>query len=141
MTGKRPMPARVFLDTNVLIYALAENDPRNARAEELLAAGGIISVQVLNEFTSVARKKLSMSWEEIREAIEAFLVLCSEPLPITMETHEAAREIAEMHSYGIYDGLVLAAALDAGCSILYSEDLQDGQRVGGQLTIRNPFAP
>ena len=75
-----------------------------------------------------------------REAIEAFLLLCPDPLPITAELHGAAREIAEKHSYGIYDGLVIAAALDAGCSVLYSEDLQDGQRVGGQLTIRNPFA-
>jgi predicted nucleic acid-binding protein len=123
----------------VLIYALAENDPRNARAEELLAAGGIISVQVLNEFTSVARKKLLLPWAEVREAIDAFLVLCPNPLAITLELHEAARAIAEKLSYGIYDALVIAAALEAGCSILYSEDLQDGQRINGHLTIRNPF--
>jgi predicted nucleic acid-binding protein len=133
------MPARAFLDTNVLIYALAENDPRSTRAEELLAAGGIISVQVLNEFSAVARKKLQMSWTEVREAIDSFLVLCPDPLPITMELHEAARVIAEKHGYGIYDALVLAAALEAGCVILYSEDLQDGQHIGGQLIIRNPF--
>lgn len=133
------MPARAFFDTNVLIYALAENDPRSARAEELLAAGGMISVQVLNELASVARKKLSMSWAEIKEAIEAFQVLCPSPLPITVELHEAARAIAEKLGYGIYDGLVIAAALEAGCSVLYSEDLQEGQRIGGQLTIRNPF--
>jgi len=133
------MPARAFLDTNVLIYALAENDPRSARAEDLLAAGGIISGQVLNEFTSVARKKLLLSWAEISEAIDAFLVLCPSLLPITLEMHEVAREIAEKLGYGIYDGLVIAAALEAGCSILYSEDLQDGQRINGRLTIRNPF--
>ena len=135
------MPVRAFFDTNVLIYALAENDPRGAKAEELLAAGGIFSVQVLNEFTSVARKKLLLSWAEVKVAIEAFLVLCPSPRPITIELHGAASEIAEKHGCGIYDGLVIAAALDAGCSILYSEDLQDGQRIDGQLTIRNPFAP
>jgi len=133
------MPARAFLDTNVLIYALAENDPRSARAEELLEAGGILSVQVLNEFTSVARKKLSLSWSEITEAIDAFLLLCPSPLGVTMELHEAARTIAEKYGYGIYDALVIAAALDAGCSILYSEDLQDGQRISGHLIVRNPF--
>jgi len=135
------MPARAFLDTNVLIYTLAENDPRNARAEALLATGGMISVQVLNEFTSVARKKLLLSWSEVREAIDAFLVLCPNPLAITLESHEAAQAIAAKHSYGIYDALVIAAALEAGCSILYSEDLQDGQCINGQLTIRNPFTP
>jgi predicted nucleic acid-binding protein len=135
------MPARAFLDTNVLIYALAENDPRGEKAEQLLSAGGILSVQVLNEFTSVAKKKLSLSWPEIAEAIDAFLVFCPSPLSITVALHEAAREIAEKHGYGIYDGLVISAALEAGCSILYSEDLQDGQRIGGQLTIRNPFQP
>jgi len=133
------MPVRAFFDTNVLIYALAENDPRSAKAEELLAAGGILSVQVLNEFTSVARKKLLLSWAEVKEAIDTFVVLCPSPLPITVELHHAARDIAEKHSYGIYDGLVIAAALEAGCSVLYSEDLQDGQRIDGQLTIRNPF--
>lgn len=135
------MPARTFLDTNVLIYALAENDPRSPKAEELLAAGGTVSVQVLNEFASVARKKLKLSWAEIAEAIDAFLLLCPSPLPITVELHEAARKIAEKHGYGIYDGLVIAAALEAGCSVLYSEDLQNGQHINSQLTIRNPFTP
>jgi len=135
------MPARAFFDTNVLVYALAKNDARKPGAQELVSAGGMISVQILNEFTSVARKKLSLTWAEVKEAIEAFLVLCPDPLPITVELHETAREIAETHRYGIYDGLVIAAALEAGCPILYSEDLQDGQRIGGQLTIRNPFAP
>jgi len=133
------MPARAFFDTNVLVYALAKNDARKPRAQELVSVGGILSVQVLNEFASVARKKLMLSWAEIREAIGAFLVLCPAPLPITLELHEAAREIAEEHGCGIYDALVIAAALEAGCSILYSEDLQDGQRIGSQLTIRNPF--
>lgn len=135
------MPARTFLDTNVLIYALAENDPRSPKAEELLAAGGTVNVQVLNEFASVARKKLKLSWAEIAEAIDAFLLLCPSPLPITVELHEAARKIAEKHGYGIYDGLVIAAALEAGCSVLYSEDLQNGQHINSQLTIRNPFTP
>jgi predicted nucleic acid-binding protein len=133
------VPAKAFLDTNVLIYALVEDDPRSAKAEELLAVGGVLSVQVLNEFTSVARKKLSLSWAEVRGAVEAFLTLCPDPLPITVELHEAARAIAEKYGYGIYDGLVIATGLEAGCSVLYSEDLQDGQRIGSGLTICNPF--
>lgn len=133
------MSVKAFFDTNVLIYAVAENDPRSARAEELLSSGGVLSVQILNEFVSVARRKILMSWSEVTEALNAFRVLCPSPLPITIEVHEAALKIAEKHGYNIYDALVVAAALEAGCTALYSEDLRDGQKIDGQLTIRNPF--
>ena len=133
------MPAKAFFDTNVLLYAVAENDPRSAQAEELLAAGGVLSVQILNEFVSVARRKILMSWSDVTEALDAFRVLCPSPLPITMEIHEAALKIADKHVYNIYDALVIAAALEAGCATLYSEDLHSGQMISGQLTIRNPF--
>src|SRR5277367_3323589 len=120
------MPAKVFFDTNVLIYAVTERDPRTAQAEELLASGGVLSVQVLNEFVSVARRKIAMPWSDITQALNAFRILCPAPLPITVETHDAAVRIA--------------AALTAGCTTLYSEDLHDGQTFAGQLAIRNPFA-
>ena len=123
----------------MLIYAVAENDPRSTQAEELLSSGGVLSVQILNEFVSVARRKILMPWSEVTEALDAFRVLCPAPLPITIEMHEAALKIAEKHGYHIYDALVVAAALEAGCSTLYSEDLHDGQTIDGQLTIRNPF--
>jgi predicted nucleic acid-binding protein len=134
------MPAKAFFDTNVLIYAVAQDDPRSTQAEELLASGGVLSVQILNEFVSVARRKILMSWSDVAEALDAFRVLCPSPLPITVEMHEAALKIAEKHGYNIYDALVVAAALEAGCATLYSEDLHDGQTIDGQLTIRNPFA-
>src|ERR1700758_5497976 len=99
----------------------------------------MVSVQVLNEFTAVARRKLQMPWAEVGEAVEAFLVLCPSPVSITMEIHKATRGIAEKLGCNIYDALVVAAALEAGCEILYSEDFQDGQRIEGKLTVRNPF--
>ena len=134
------MRAKAFFDTNVLIYAVAKDDPRSARAEELLASGGVLSVQILNEFVSVARRKILMSWSDVTEALDAFQVLCPSPLPITIETHQAALRIAQKYGYRIYDALVLAAALEAACTTLYSEDFQAGQTIEGQLTIRNPFA-
>ncbi len=133
------MPAKAFFDTNVLIYAVAEDDPRSAQAEELLASGGVLSVQILNEFVSVARRKILMSWSDVTEALDAFRILCPSPLPITVEIHESALRIAARHDYNIYDALVIAAALEAGCATLYSEDLHDGQTIDGRLTIRNPF--
>lgn len=133
------MPARDFLDTNVLIYAVAKNDPRAAKAEALLASGGIVSIQSLNEFASVARRKLGMPWKELREFLDLICILCPDPVPISLDTHKVAVAIAEKYGYSIYDALVASAALESGCKTLYSEDLQDGQIINRQLTIRNPF--
>jgi predicted nucleic acid-binding protein len=133
------MPPKDFFDTNVLIYAVAKNDPRALKAEALLASGGSVGVQSLNEFVSVARRKLGMSWKEVKEFLDVIYILCPNPVPISIETHKAALAIAERYRYSIYDALVVSAALEAGCKTLYSEDLQDGQIINRQLTIRNPF--
>ncbi len=132
------MSDRSFFDTTTLIYSVSEGDSRATIAENLLAAGGYISVQVLNEFTAVARRKLKMSWEEVNDALAAIRALCEPAIPLTVETHETALNLAARYGYHIYDSLILAAALEAECNILYSEDMQDGMRVE-RLTIRNPF--
>ena len=133
------MNDKVFFDTNVLVYVVGQHDQRTVPAETLLAGGGVVSVQVLNELASVARRKLGMTWEEITEALTAIRVLCPSPVSITVEMHEAALRIAVQYGYHIYDALITAAALEAGCTTLYSEDLQDGQIINERLTIRNPF--
>lgn len=133
------MSVRPFFDTTILIYSIWEIDTRAAVAEELLAGGGHINVQVLNEFASVARRKLKMSWKEISESLISIRSLCQPVTPLTVRVHEAALEIAADSGYNIYDALILAAALDAGCDTVYSEDMQDGQKIG-PVTIRNPFA-
>jgi predicted nucleic acid-binding protein len=133
------MPAKHFLDTNVLIYAVAKNDPRASQAEGLLASGGVVSIQSLNEFVSVARRKLGMSWREVNELLDLICILCPNPVPMSLDTHRTGLAIAEKYGYGIYDALLIAAALESGCKTLYSEDLQDGQAINRQLTIRNPF--
>lgn len=133
------MNAKPFLDTNVVLYAFRQGDSRTRKAEALLAEGGAISVQVLNEFVAVARRKLNRRWEEIRHALDILRVFFSEPAPITVKTHDIAISIAERYKYSIYDGLILASALETGCNIVYSEDLQDGQVIERSLTIRNPF--
>jgi len=128
-----------FFDTNVLVYVVGQDDERTGPAEALLADGGIVSVQVLNELAAVAHRKLGMSWEEITEALAAIRVLCPGPVPLTLDTHDAALRVASRYGFRIYDALVVAAALEAGCATLYSEDLQAGQVVDRTLTIRNPF--
>jgi predicted nucleic acid-binding protein len=133
------MSDRAFLDTNVFVYAIVQDDPRSHDADDLITEGGRVSVQVLNEFVAVARRKTNMSWDEVQLALENIKILCPDPLPTTLDTHQTALAIAEKYGYGIYDALIVASALEARCSILYSEDMQDGQVVERKLTIRNPF--
>jgi predicted nucleic acid-binding protein len=132
-----------FLDTNILIYAALQSDPRSEAARALLARGGVVGVQGLNEFVAVARRKLRRPWPEIHQALAAIRACCPPPRPLTLATHEAALGLAERYGFQVYDALIVAAALEAGCGTLFSEDMQDGQVVAGQqgrVTIRNPFA-
>ena len=86
-----------FLDSDILVYAALQPDWRSETARELLAAGGVISVQVLNEFANVARRKLRRPWPEIRQALADIRLLCPPPLPLTAATHEAALAMAVRH--------------------------------------------
>ena len=133
------MSVKPFFDTNIPIYAFSEDDPRTEVARVLLATGGIISAQVLNELTNVLRRKLKFGWKEVKEALDALRVLCPSVTSITPETHEKALQIAERYGYRIYDSLIIAAALAAKSTTLYSEDMNDGQVIENVLTIRNPF--
>jgi predicted nucleic acid-binding protein len=126
-----------FVDTNVLLYLLSSDPAKADRAEELLAVGGTISVQALNEFAAVARRKLAMSWPEIREVLATVRAVCVVEA-ISEATHDLGSVVAERYGLSVYDGLIVAAASLAGCRLLYSEDLQDGQTVQG-ITVRNPF--
>jgi predicted nucleic acid-binding protein len=132
------MNGKPFLDTNVLIYAFGDDDPRKKVAADSIAAGGVISIQVLNEFVSVARRKLRRTWDQVDLALADLRVLLEPPLPLTIEIHEAGVALARRHSLNIYDALVVASAIEAECSVLLTEDLADGMTVGG-VTIRNPF--
>ena len=133
------MSDRTFFDTNVLIYVVGQKDERTAKAESLIASGGVVSVQVLNELASVSHRKLGMTWEEIGDALDAIRLLCPAPIPLTTDTHDVGLRIASKYGFSFYDALIAAAALEAECATLYSEDFQDGQVIEGRLTVRNPF--
>ena len=130
--------AERFFDTTVLLYLLSADATKANRVEETLAAGATISAQVLNEFASVALRKLGMTVAEVRDALDPIMAICN-VLPVTVETHKRGLQVAERYRFSIYDALTIATALDAGCSTLYTENLQDGQVIEDTLTIRNPF--
>jgi predicted nucleic acid-binding protein len=127
-----------FLDTNVLVYAALSDDPRCPTAERLLAGGGTISVQVLNEFVNVARGKLKWPWPDIEAMLALVRGRSAQVRDISVWTHEAAVSLARDHGLALYDALIVAAAIEAGCDTLYSEDMQHGRTFGG-LAIVNPF--
>ena len=127
-----------FLDSNVILY-LASGQPAKAdRAEELVASGGTISVQVLNEIANVARRKMGMSWAEIRDFLSLVRGLFKVE-PVTLEIHDAGVHLAERYRLSVYDAMIASAALLAECDTLFSEDLQDGLLVNGRLRVVNPF--
>ena len=132
------MGHRPFLDTNVVLSLLSEDAAKADRAEALLAAGGAVSVQVLNEAASVMTRKLKMNLHEIREVLAGVRHYCTVE-PLTAEIHDKALDVMGRHGFSVYDSLIIAAAIRAGCDTLYSEDLQDGFRADALLTIVNPF--
>jgi predicted nucleic acid-binding protein len=125
-------------DTNVLVYAFANNDAKRERAQQTLAIGGVISVQVLNEFVNVLRRKQRQEWSRIEAALVVVEKWFGSIRPLTLDTHRSAFVLARDDGIGIYDALIVAAALEGGCDTLFSEDMQHGRSFGG-LTIVNPF--
>ena len=130
--------ADVFFDTSIVLYLLSADAQKADRVETLLGAGGTISVQVLNEFAAVARRKSALSWPEVREALGVVRATCLTH-PLTEETHDRGVDIAERYGFSLYDSMIVAAAQSAGCTTLLSEDLQHRQVIDGTLTVRNPF--
>jgi len=131
------MRDRIFLDTNILVYALLDEGIKQQTALELLQSGCVISTQVLNEFAQVARKKAKLEWQEITELSSAIQSL-TEIIPLDLAIHNRALTIAASYGYSFYDSLIIAAASETGCNVLVSEDMQNSQKISN-LTISNPF--
>lgn len=132
------MKDRIFVDTNILVYALLDESPKQRAALDLLQSGCVISTQVLNEFTNVARKKAKLEWQEIQDLSNAIQSL-AETVPLDVVTHNRALTIADSYGFSFYDSLIVAAAQKSGCNFLFTEDMQHGQKVE-TLMISNPFA-
>ena len=131
------MPAS-FFDSNVILYIASGDHAKADRAEAAVAAGGAISVQVLNELTNVARRKMQMSWADTHlflGMMRGLLTVHS----VTLEIHEAGLALAERCGFSIYDAMIAASALHADCDILWSQDSRDGIVLDGRLRIVNPF--
>lgn len=131
---------RAFFDSNVILYSTDQDDRKAEIADALIDRGGWVSVQVLNEITHVARRKMRLDWSRVTRLIETVEGLVS-VVDLTVETHKLGRRLAEQHKVSVYDAMIVAAALIADCDTLYSEDMHDGLVIGGRLRVVNPFAP
>jgi predicted nucleic acid-binding protein len=127
-----------FFDTSVLLYLLSDDTVKANRIESLLAARGVISVQVLNEFAVVALRKLRMPLNEVREILDTIRAVCAVE-PVTVDAHDRGLAVFERYKFSFYDSILVASALISGAKILYSEDLQHGQVIDNQLRVTNPF--
>ncbi|WP_372425625.1 PIN domain-containing protein [Salinarimonas chemoclinalis] len=126
-----------FLDSNIVLYLL-DGGPKAAIAEQLLAGGPTISVQVLNEVLVNCIRKAGMSWDEAGTFLNGVRQVCG-VVGLSEQTHDAGRALGVRYGFSVYDSMIVASALIAGCDILYSEDMQDGLAVEGVLRIVNPF--
>jgi len=127
-----------FFDTNVLIYLASADSVKADRAEGVVARGGSISVQVLNEITNVARRKMRLSWPDTHAFLSTLRSLLTVH-PVTIETYETGLALAKRYDFSTFDAMIAASALCAGCDTLFSEDMQHGMALDEGLRIVNPF--
>ena len=126
------------IDTNIAIYALSESSKCDI-ALLLLETGPSVSVQLFNEFINVNLRKRRLPWPEIDESLAIINSLVSSVRPINIELHRRGRQVSKRYKLGIYDSMMIAAALLDDCETLYSEDMQHGLVIDERLTVINPF--
>ena len=127
-----------FLDSNVVLYSLGNFEEKRRRSIELMSECPVISVQVLNETANILIRKFLMPMQDIQANMNRIANECSVAL-LTEKTHFSALTIKERYQFSFYDSLIIAAALEASCDVLYSEDMQHGQIIENNLKIINPF--
>jgi predicted nucleic acid-binding protein len=130
----------VFLDSNIVLYALGDDEAKRAVATALLAAWPTTSTQVINECSHVLRRKLKLSPAQAAEEMEDVIDVV-QLVDVSLHEIRAAWMIAARYGFSHYDSLIIAACLSAGCTTLYTEDMQHGQVIDDRLTLVNPFLP
>jgi len=142
LIGKKHMPDRVFLDTNILIYSYSEDEiKKQTIANNILeeySENMVISKQVINELINVLFKKFKLSSNDIENVVlelDTFIPI----VDFDITTQIKALRLKEKYKFQFYDALIVATALENGCTILLSEDMQHHQLIDNVLTIVNPF--
>lgn len=134
------MSAKVFLDTNVLVYLYSRDEPEKQAAALSLIENNesFVSTQVLSELANTLSRKFALPFDVVAQAVAEVREGCT-VLPVMPETISQALALAKKYQCSYYDSLILASALSVGCSTLFTEDMQHGQAIENSLTINNPF--
>lgn len=130
---------KIFFDTNTLLYLLSSDNKKADWVSKNLQQHNVISVQVLNEFTSASLRKIKISNTELDEFLDLFTSTFN-VRSLDIDTFETGLMVYRRYGYQHYDSMIIAAALQAGCERLYSEDMQHRQVIDKRLQIVNPFA-
>lgn len=130
---------KIFFDTNTLLYLLSSDNKKADWVSKNLQQHIVISVQVLNEFTSASLRKIKISNTELDEFLDLFTSTFN-VRSLDIDTFETGLMVSRRYGYQHYDSMIIAAALQAGCERLYSEDMQHRQVIDKRLQIVNPFA-
>jgi predicted nucleic acid-binding protein len=129
---------KIFFDTNTLLYLLSSDTKKADWVSKNLQQSNVISVQVLNEFTSASIRKIKISNSELDEFLDFFTSMFN-VRSLDIDTFETGLMVSRRYGYHHYDSMIIAAALQAGCEKLYSEDMQHRQIIDKRLQIVNPF--
>ena len=129
---------KIFFDTNTLLYLLSSDTKKADWVTKNLQQSNVISVQVLNEFTSASIRKIKISNGELDEFLDLFTSTFN-VRSLDIDTFETGLMVSRRYGYQHYDSMIIAAALQAGCEKLYSEDMQHRQVIDKRLQIVNPF--
>jgi predicted nucleic acid-binding protein len=132
---------KAFIDSNVIIYAYSNSEKAKQQvAREIVKENyTVISTQVLQEMTNTLGRKYKLNYTAIKETLQECIYSNNEVYTNQQQTILRACDIAARYQFSFYDSLIISAALESNCDILYSEDLQHNQLIDGVLTIINPF--
>jgi predicted nucleic acid-binding protein len=140
LIGKKYMPDRIFVDTNLLVYFISSEKDKKQKVKEIIFSNQevYISSQVVNEFISVCLSKNLLELDEIKSLANNFMENLRFSI-IKESTINKALQIKQHYKYSYWDSLILSSAIENDCSIIYSEDMQAGQVIENSLKILNPF--
>ncbi|RKY68377.1 MAG: hypothetical protein DRQ24_11790 [Candidatus Latescibacterota bacterium] len=134
----KSMKDKVLLDSNIILYGFGREKTKKEIVKNLIRERPLLTTQVINEVLNVLIKKFNFSIDEVKEVLN-FLRTKTEIILVNLYTIDIALTVKERYNFSYWDSLIIASALENGCRILYTEDMQHGQVIEKTLTIKNPF--
>ena len=141
------MKSKIFIDSNIWIYAFLESEKERAKQQHILSllenipsvSTVFVSVQVINEFHWILSRKYGIDDVTIKAKVTKGIAAVANIAPLDFKVYQDAYRIRGKYNVSFWDSLIVASALNNGCTILYSEDMQHGLMIDSKLKVINPF--